>query len=178
VSADVTTIEPAGAPATRTAPAAVPALSTRPAHSDDDPLLFEVFASSREAGLRNTAVHPEARQQLLEHEFDSRQRGYRNDFPGVEYLVICAGTEPVGRLYVQRTNRVVFVVDLVLLERWRGRGIGTSLLRDLIDEARTTGRTVRLHVEKSNARAFRLYARLGFTIIGDARTHHLMECRP
>jgi GNAT superfamily N-acetyltransferase len=118
------------------------------------------------------------RRTIIEHEFASRQRGYRTDFPGVEYLLVHSGTEVIGRIYVQRTSRWIFVVDLVLFERWRGLGIGTSLLRSLIAEAASSGRTVRLHVEKSNARAFELYTRLGFVIIGDACSHHLMECQP
>jgi ribosomal protein S18 acetylase RimI-like enzyme len=157
-----------------------PALTLRPVAAHEDALLFEIFASARNDADDPTACEDRSddRRLRLEHEFASRQRGYRTDFPGVEYLIITAADEPIGRIYLQRTNRHIFVVDIVLLEQWRGLGIGSSLLRSLIAEAGAGERTVRLHVEKSNARAFRLYARLGFTIIGDARTHHLMECQP
>jgi hypothetical protein len=64
-----------------------PSLTMRPAAASDEALLYEIFASSRDQSLEGIAAHPDARQKLIEHEFNSRQRGYRVDFPDVEYLM-------------------------------------------------------------------------------------------
>jgi RimJ/RimL family protein N-acetyltransferase len=150
-------------------------LEFRPATAADTPQLLEIFASSRLDHPDVVSRHPGEREKFIEHEFNARQRSYPIDFPGVEFLLICSNDETIGRLYIQRTRKVIFVVDLVLLPGWRGRGLGTGLLKGFVREAWESGAVVRLHVEKTNSRAKRLYERLGFRIIGDARTHHLME---
>ena len=66
------------------------------------------------------------------------------------------------------------VLDVALLPEWCGRGIGTSLLDDVITEADAEGFSVTLHVEVWNP-AVRLYARLGFHEAGRNDVHILME---
>ncbi len=59
-------------------------------------------------------------------------------------------------------------MDITLAPAFRGLGIGSQLVRDLMDE----GRPVTLHVEAFNpARA--LYERLGFTAAQDERGAYL-----
>lgn len=57
----------------------------------------------------------------------------------------------------------------------RGRGIGTALLRGVVEVARATGaRTIRLDVVDTNPGARRLYERLGFVA---TRTEHVPYLR-
>ena len=68
-------------------------------------------------------------------------------------------------------------IDIALLPAHRGQGLGAALLRDLIDEAAAAGKTVSLHVEKSNP-AMRLYGRLGFKSEEDNGVHERMRWSP
>jgi ribosomal protein S18 acetylase RimI-like enzyme len=54
-----------------------------------------------------------------------------------------------------------------------GPGIGTDLLRGLIDEGSASQRTLSIHVEIDN-RARRLYERLGFQQAGEHGVYVLM----
>lgn len=153
-------------------------LSLRPVTDADHPLLLRIYASSREQSPDLIRRHPDSRRQIIEHEFHGRQDCYPLDFPGVEFFVIERNSEAVGRLYLQDTPRWLFVVDLILLPEWRRRGYGSALLGSIGAEAAASGRTVRLHVEKQNAEARRLYDRLGFQPIEDIGQHLLLECRP
>jgi L-amino acid N-acyltransferase YncA len=56
----------------------------------------------------------------------------------------------------------------------RGRGFGTALFRDLMDEAAAVGKAVSIHVEKFNP-AMRFYRRLGFTSVEDKGVYDLMH---
>lgn len=56
---------------------------------------------------------------------------------------------------------------------WRGKGIGTALVRTLIEEARRSFACVRLHAE--NPGAARLYERLGFEPIADPSATHVLR---
>ncbi len=67
-------------------------------------------------------------------------------------------------------------MDIALLPEHRGRGIGTRLVQDVLDEARASGRSVSLHVEETNP-AKRLYERMGFVDVEDRGVYILMEWR-
>ena len=65
-------------------------------------------------------------------------------------------------------------LDELALTEYQQRGIGGSLLQALLEEARTTGKSVTLHVDKFN-RAARLYERLGFSVTEDTGGSFKME---
>jgi hypothetical protein len=91
--------------------------------------------------------------------------------------VIVVDGEDVGRLYVDRWPDEIRVVDLALLPVHRNRGIGSTLLRELVHEAASSNRKLSIHVEIHNP-AIRLYARLGFVQVAERGVHLLMERAP
>jgi len=64
-----------------------------------------------------------------------------------------------------------------LVPEYRGKGIGSQLLKDIFVKARKINKPIRIHVEKYNP-ALRLYERLGFNQIGDTGVYFLMEWLP
>ena len=72
----------------------------------------------------------------------------------------------IGRISVMRHWRKVFLRDIELLAAERNRGIGTAMIRALLELAKADGRAVELLVLKCNP-AQRLYVRLGFTVVAD-----------
>jgi len=68
-------------------------------------------------------------------------------------------------------------MDIALLPDHRGAGIGTRLVRELLDEGARTGKRVSIHVEKHNP-ALRLYERLGFAPVADRGVYVLMAISP
>jgi ribosomal protein S18 acetylase RimI-like enzyme len=89
-------------------------------------------------------------------------------------LVEVAG-ERAGALHTHQADDGSLYLDLLeVLPKFQGQGIGTRLLRLVIDEAEENGRTVTLRVHKGNP-AERLYRRLGFHQTGQTETHLLMS---
>jgi len=86
------------------------------------------------------------------------------------------GGAPGGRLYVHRGPSEIRVVDIALLPEYRGAGVGTSLLQDLLAEGDAAGKSVTIHVERMNP-ALRLYERLGFAVAEDKGVY-LFLARP
>jgi ribosomal protein S18 acetylase RimI-like enzyme len=82
--------------------------------------------------------------------------------------------EPAGRLYVDRGEGEIRIVDIALLPDHRGQGIGGSLLRDLLVEADAGGKSVTIHVERLNP-ALKLYERLGFALAEDKGVYLFLE---
>jgi ribosomal protein S18 acetylase RimI-like enzyme len=82
-----------------------------------------------------------------------------------------------GRLYVHRVPSEIRIMDIALVPEFRGRGIGTRLLEELIEEADGSGRKLSIHVESNNP-ARSLYDRLGFRPAGEHGIYILMERPP
>lgn len=78
--------------------------------------------------------------------------------------VILMDDTPVGYLEIVRTNKTVFIVNLLISQPYQGQGIGTAILKELIDAEVPKNNTLRLEVLKINHRAQSLYKRIGFEI--------------
>jgi len=82
-----------------------------------------------------------------------------------------------GRFYLDRSGEASLLIDIALSPEYRGLGIESDLLENLLAEANAASKPVRLHVETSN-RAFALYQRLGFTPLQVQGIRRLMEWSP
>lgn len=116
----------------------------------------------------------EERQVFLSQQFEAQRTHYRRYLPNTEYLVIERSDEPIGRLYLDRREDELRIVDIALFSKHRGRGFGGAILSDLIAEAAERAVPVRIHVERTNP-ALGLYQRLGFREIGDEGVYLFME---
>lgn len=83
-----------------------------------------------------------------------------------------------GELLVDARPDELVVVRLALLPRWQGRGIGSAIVRALIDRARDLEIPLVLRVFKTNPRAARLYESLGFVRTGESDTDVTMRREP
>src|SRR5687768_15980380 len=131
-------------------------LALRPECSDDEPLLYNLYASTREEELALTDWNAATRESFLRMQFKAQSAGYREMFPEGEFAVVLASGVPVGRLVVNRTTEETRVVDLIISPANQNRGIGTALMTQLIDESQNLRKPVRLHVLRGS-RAFGWY---------------------
>lgn len=88
-------------------------------------------------------------------------------------IVQLAG-DPVGMLKVVRGADCWRLVQLQLLPEHQGDGVGTVILRDLLEQAHAAGVPVCLSVLKVNP-ARRLYERLGFTVVSEGERSFRMR---
>ena len=118
-----------------------------------------------------------AKEAFLRMQFEAQDSWYRGQMPNASYEVILVDGEPAGRLYVDRRPDEIHVVDIALLPDYRGRGIGSALLSDLLAEADGSGKRATIHVERFN-RARTLYERLGFAEVAEHGVYLLLERPP
>ena len=152
-------------------------LTLRPITPDDEPFLYRVYAGTREDELAPLSWDEAQKQAFLTMQFTAQHRYYQEQYPEAAFQIILLEGRPVGRLYVARWPDEIRIVDIALLPDYRSAGIGTSLLKDLLAEAESAGKPVRIHVERFNP-ARRLYDRLGFTQIADRGVYLLLEWSP
>jgi len=153
------------------------AVALRPRAQGDREFLVELYGSVREPELAHVPWDDGTRNAFIEQQFASQDAHYREHYPGATLDVVELDGEPAGRLYVHRGASDIRIMDMALAPAFRGRGIGTRLLRTLIAEAEESARKLSIHVEMNNpARA--LYERLGFRVAGEHGVYALMERPP
>lgn len=117
-------------------------------------------------------------QQFVEQQFTLQHAHYLRHYADAAFLIVLQGNSRCGRLYVQANAPDFLVIDITLDASVRGRGMGTSLLCSVQDEARARSCGVRLHVDLRNDAAHRLYLRLGFRECGLDGPYRAMRWDP
>jgi ribosomal protein S18 acetylase RimI-like enzyme len=110
-------------------------------------------------------------------QFEAQHLHYHRSYPGATFEVVLADGVPAGRLYRHRLPEELRIVDIAVLPEFRGRGIGTALLGEILADGAREGLVVSIHVEHMNP-AMSLYRRLGFEAAGESGPYVRMEWRP
>ncbi len=152
-------------------------ITLRPVSSSDRDFLLQVYASTREEELRLVDWSADQKAAFVRMQFEAQDAYYREHYHPATFDVVEVDGEPVGRLYAARWDDEIRIIDVALLREHRGRGIGTTLIRSLLDEAAATGKRLSIHVESHNP-ARRLYERLGFEEVAEHGLYRLMEATP
>jgi ribosomal protein S18 acetylase RimI-like enzyme len=134
----------------------------RPAQPSDEPLLFKLYASTRLEELSRLPVSAEQLESILKMQFNAQQSGYAAQHPLADHQIILFEAQEIGRILLDRSEDRFQLVDIALLPQFRGRGIGSLLLKKLQEEAAREGKKIGLFVYQTNP-AKRLYERLGFS---------------
>ena len=149
-------------------------VSLRPARDGDEPFLASVYASTRAEELAPVPWSDEQKAAFVAMQFAAQTAHYAQHYDGMTAGVIVVDGEDAGRLLVARWTREIRIVDITLLPGFRGRGSGSELLAELMDEATEMGKSLSVHVEREN-RARGLYERLGFRPVGETGVYLRME---
>jgi ribosomal protein S18 acetylase RimI-like enzyme len=139
----------------------------RPAKSSDRRFFFEVRRAVFRTYVEETSGWDDAEQRTIaDREFDELPR-----------VIIEADGRSVGYLCVVHKDECDFIDEIAVLPEAQGRGIGTQLLRDVLQSAQKRGVPVQLSVFANNpARA--LYTRLGFHVTRIDHPRVAMEWKP
>jgi ribosomal protein S18 acetylase RimI-like enzyme len=149
-------------------------VTLRPANADDEDFLFELFASTRE---EFNFLEETQRQAILKMQYEARRFQYDEVYPQAEGSIIILADRPAGRMLVDEGEQEITLIDIAVLPEYRGSGIGTQLLQDLLKRGVNARKSVKLQVFKSNP-AVRLYERLGFSQVSEESMYFEMIFEP
>lgn len=152
-------------------------ITLRPVGTDDYDFLVEVYGSTRAEEMALVSWTTEQQQVFIRSQFAAQQEHYAKKYPAASHDVIEFDKRPVGRLYVARLDQEFRIIDITLLPAERNAGIGSYLIRQLLDEANRAGKVTRIYVEEFNP-SLRLFERLGFSPTEQHGIHLLMQCNP
>ncbi|MGE3268986.1 MAG: GNAT family N-acetyltransferase [Chloroflexota bacterium] len=143
----------------------------------DQPHLLKVYAGTREDELAMTDWDAARKDSFVRQQFTAQDQYYRANYANASYDVVLADGRPAGRLYVARWPDEIRIMDIALLPKMRGKGVGSTVLRRLQAEARELGLPLRIHVERFNP-ALSLYMRLGFQLVEDRGVYLFLQWTP
>jgi ribosomal protein S18 acetylase RimI-like enzyme len=152
-------------------------ISLRPTTPEDETFLLTLYASTRESELGVLAWDERLTQAFINMQFGAQMQQYRMSYANASNSIVLLNDQPVGRLIVDRSERELILVDISLIPEQRGGGIGTHLIKELLFEASSTTKPVRLHVLRTN-RAKDLYERLGFAVVNSDELYCEMIAPP
>ena len=139
-------------------------ITLRPVRDEDVEFLRDLYASTRDEELSRTGLDPAQRKSFIDMQFAAQSADYHRRYPDGDHDIILLGQEPIGRLYVGRSDAEIRILDVILLPNHRGAGFGSYLVGQLLDDARESKRRVRIYLDNGSP-AVRIFERLGFVRI-------------
>lgn len=151
-------------------------VSLRLATSDDEAFLLKLFGSTRIDEFKFLGGGAGQIDALIKMQFNLQRQQYEAGYPDAEHNIILHDGQPIGRIFVDESEREIALVDIALMPEFRNQGIGRYLLDQLLARANAVNKPVHLHVTKLNP-ARRLYERLGFSIVSEDGMYFEMVCK-
>ncbi len=137
----------------------------RPATANDREFVYSVLKeASKEHVIETWRWWDEAGQR---ENFDA-------NFAPAHVRIIRTGGRDAGFYALQNFGKELFLSELNLLPEFQRRGIGSFVMRGILEDAKKRGLPVRLHVLKVNSASL-FYERLGFSVTGGTESHYHME---
>jgi GNAT superfamily N-acetyltransferase len=105
----------------------------------------------------------------------AQRRRLDDSFNPSFWNVVLVGDVRAGILVVEDRPAEFFLSRIFLLPAFQKRGVGTALMRRLINRAKVAQKPLRLRVLRVNTGARRLYERLGFALTRSTTEHDYLE---
>ena len=110
---------------------------------------------------------------LSQEEIDKINNYVNNNVPKLinNYSNIVVDNKVVGCLLLTNKDDGILLDEIYLEEEYRNKGIGTSIIKDII----ANNSIVYLWVYKENIKAISLYNKLGFKVIEETESRNYMK---
>lgn len=138
----------------------------RPAIPDDHDLIYT---------LKVASVRPYV-EKIWGWDEDFQQNDFNSDFAVIKHFsVIEIDGKFIGFIQCYFESPYLDVAEIHLLSAYRGKGIGSDILRCLQNDSMIQNRKIRIGCFKENHRAKALYQKLGFIQTEETDTHYILK---
>lgn len=130
---------------------------------EDSEFFMELYSEIKSSEL-HLDLWPEAfRIQMIEMQYNAFMQSTNSEFPNYYDYLILFKSEKVGRLQLDKNEQGFRIINISLLNSFRNKGLGSTIIKEILSEASNKNAPVSLEVDKVNP-AFNLYSRLGFKV--------------
>jgi ribosomal protein S18 acetylase RimI-like enzyme len=152
-------------------------ITLRTAVEADYDFMRQLYAATREEEMAHFPFDEAQKTAFLDQQFAAQFEHYGVHYPTCERNIVLRDGAPIGRLWIDEWRDQIRLVDIALMPGERGSGVGTMLVRDVLDRGAKAGKPVTIHVEAYNP-ALRLYERLGFVRVDTNGVYYFMRWTP
>jgi ribosomal protein S18 acetylase RimI-like enzyme len=152
-------------------------INLRPITEEDKSFLCKVYISSREDEMGIRDWEEKERSEFLQNQFNMQHTYYMKSYKNPSFKIVLLGNVAIGRLYVERNEKEIRIIDISILKEYRGFGIGRELINCLIEESENKNIELTLHVEYYNF-AKQWYKKIGFKQHGENGVYVFMIRAP
>lgn len=131
----------------------------KPSHID---FLLQLFKECRPDLAMIGGINEKQIEGIIFQQFAIEQEQLMKMYPDAEFNIVMLNEEPIGRLYIYHGKLSDHIVEIGLLESYRGLGIGKKIMTTAIKNALRKGKDVSLQVTWFNKGAYTFYEKLGF----------------
>src|SRR3954453_10004316 len=110
-------------------------VSCHPEAPENEPFIRSLGLETVAQELQAASWPAPMREQLLAIQYTSRRESIRDRYPGAQSQIICLDGENAGWLVIAHMPDEIQLVEILLLERQRGQGAGTTIIRKLLSDA-------------------------------------------
>ena len=144
----------------------------RPETPEDEPFVRDLILDTISAELGASAWPEPMRGHLLAIQCQGRRHS------GGQSLIILHHGDAVGWLLLAALPFEIRLIEIMVAGTMQGMGIGSGVIREVLESARAQGLPLRLSVNVTNERAVKLYLRLGFRPVENDEVQLRMEALP
>lgn len=140
----------------------------------DEDFLYQLFASWKVEEFSGLPLPDHQLLMLLKMQYEAQKQSYQQQFPQAKHELIHINGQSVGRMITDVQEQYIHLVDILLLKEFQGKGYGTSIIKELQENAKKKNRFITLHVFQGNP-AQQLYEKCGFVIVGEKLPYIKMQ---
>lgn len=124
-------------------------------------------------------VHHEGYHDIVIQRFGKWEESKQDEFFAKDWEtggfdIVFYNNTPCGYIAVEDHKSEIYIREIVISPKFQGLGIGTTLINEVINQAKERKVPVKLGTFHKNKAAI-LYERLGFKKVGETDTHILFE---
>ena len=99
---------------------------------------------------------------------------HRESFAAGNTNIIYEGSKKIGSVDVKEGESNLFLSGLYILPEYQSKGIGSTIINELVQRAEAANKRLELEVLKVNVKAQKLYEKLGFKKTDGDETKYFM----
>lgn len=153
-------------------------IKLRPSVPEDEDFLVIVYGSTRQQELAMVPWTAEQKEAFVRSQLTAQLQHYQAEYPNAEYSIILFEDQPVGRVYVDRREAEIRIMDITLLPEHRGKGISSPIIRRLMNEASASRKELSINLDKlSLGQSHPVFERFGFKAVAgvdDDKSFHVL----
>lgn len=108
---------------------------------------------------------------------DYQRKDFEVYYNPVNNKIITWNNSGIGILETTEDSDEIHIIEIAILQEYQGTGIGTNVLKQIIDNSKARDKRVKIVCFRINVEAKKLYLKLGFKVVEETKTHYILELK-